>query len=562
MTRTSAAFFAALAVALLLGGCAGPQPGVVAKVGKYTITADDLNKAMGPARFKSFEDELEARKRRVESLVEDKLLVLGAYDAGLDKDPEILKQMEGRKKNIRLNALYKLEVEQKVQDIPEQEIKAVYERMKVKLHAKHILVKSKALADSIYAMLQNGADFDSLAKIYSEDRSNKDRGGDLGEFTALTMVAPFEDAAYALKPGELSKPVKTRFGWHIIKLVDRKPNDRVKPYEEEKERITKSLMRRKRVELARKIIEDVFNDAGFKFNDDAVKVVLDAFQKSSQEGGEPSFSPEKLSMELCTWKYGKWTIASLDSAYRTLPPFRKPKITDADGLREFVKNMLQTDLLQKKADELNIEQTDVYKKLYTEQLERLMINAFRKNYLYKGVEPTEEQIRAFYDAHPDSFMDPEKVHVLEIQVATRKEAEDLIAKLKKGADFASLAKKHSLRAYTKDKGGDLGFFSERRYPELFKAAKTIKPGEIYPQPIPFQGKYSVIKLVEVRPPQVKPFESVKRIIKSRLRNKMRQERYKQWVEQAKAKYGVKIYESEIEKTIDKSRYGEAQHARR
>lgn len=83
--------------------------------------------------------------------------------------------------------------------------------------ASHILVSDEKTANEIYDKLQKGANFAELAKQYSIDTSTKDNGGELGEFTRGTMVTEFENAAFALKPGEISKPVKTQYGYHIIK---------------------------------------------------------------------------------------------------------------------------------------------------------------------------------------------------------------------------------------------------------------------------------------------------------------------------------------------------------
>jgi len=78
--------------------------------------------------------------------------------------------------------------------------------------------EAKAKAQKVYEEIKAGKDFAEAAKEYSDDRSNKDKGGDLGAFARGMMVPEFEQAAFALKPGEISEPVKTPYGWHIIKV--------------------------------------------------------------------------------------------------------------------------------------------------------------------------------------------------------------------------------------------------------------------------------------------------------------------------------------------------------
>ncbi len=91
----------------------------------------------------------------------------------------------------------------------------------VRVKASHILVKTEAEAKQLMQQLQNGDDFAKLAKLYSQCPSGKS-GGDLGYFGKGQMVKPFEDAAFKAQPGQVVGPVKTQFGWHIIKVTDMK----------------------------------------------------------------------------------------------------------------------------------------------------------------------------------------------------------------------------------------------------------------------------------------------------------------------------------------------------
>ncbi len=112
------------------------------------------------------------------------------------------------------------------------------------VHARHILISfstatnngaptgrtpemALARAISITQQLQKGADFAELAKKYSDDPGSKDKGGDLGWFPRGIMVKAFEDAAFSLKPGEISDPVKTQYGFHIIQVLEKDPNHKL-----------------------------------------------------------------------------------------------------------------------------------------------------------------------------------------------------------------------------------------------------------------------------------------------------------------------------------------------
>lgn len=91
--------------------------------------------------------------------------------------------------------------------------------MTSKVHAAHILVKTEQEALGLLFDIKHGKEFETIAKEKSLCPSGK-KGGDLGWFGRGQMVKEFETAAFELKPGELSKPVKTQFGWHIIKVIE------------------------------------------------------------------------------------------------------------------------------------------------------------------------------------------------------------------------------------------------------------------------------------------------------------------------------------------------------
>lgn len=89
----------------------------------------------------------------------------------------------------------------------------------MRIRASHILVDTKEQAETLLQDIDSGVPFEDLAKEYSKCPSGRD-GGDLRWFGKGMMVKPFEDAAFSLKKGEISEPIETQFGWHLIKLTD------------------------------------------------------------------------------------------------------------------------------------------------------------------------------------------------------------------------------------------------------------------------------------------------------------------------------------------------------
>lgn len=136
------------------------------------------------------------------------------------------------------------------------------------VRASHILIKDEAKAKEVLALAQApNADFAALAKQYSEDTGSAANGGDLDYFTKDQMVKPFSDAAFALKPDNVSDLVKTEFGYHIIKVVDRKRAG-VTPFEDIKADIKKYLEDEKKVTVLQKFIDSQKNLVRVSYLDD------------------------------------------------------------------------------------------------------------------------------------------------------------------------------------------------------------------------------------------------------------------------------------------------------
>ncbi|MFJ7935496.1 peptidylprolyl isomerase [Sporosarcina sp. NPDC096371] len=135
-------------------------------------------------------------------------------------------------------------LEQKLVDsleISDEEIKAGIEDMKKEVHARHILVKDKKTAEEVLAKLKDKGDFAALAAEYSIEPAAKESKGDLGWFGPGAMVAEFEKAAFAMKKGEISEPVETMHGFHIIELLDTRVAESEKTDEELKAEVEKKL---------------------------------------------------------------------------------------------------------------------------------------------------------------------------------------------------------------------------------------------------------------------------------------------------------------------------------
>ena len=151
------------------------------------------------------------------------------------------------------------------------------------VHARHILVKTEDEAKDLVKQLRAGADFNELAKK-SSDGPSSHTGGDLGYFARGQMVKTFEDAAFALEPGQISDPIKSEFGWHVIKVEDRR-NRPAPSFEEVKDQITASLIQAQLKDTVQKLRSsasvDIIDPELKKAMDDDAKAA--ALESQSQQ---------------------------------------------------------------------------------------------------------------------------------------------------------------------------------------------------------------------------------------------------------------------------------------
>ncbi|MCM0647657.1 peptidylprolyl isomerase [Clostridium swellfunianum] len=209
---------------------------VLATVEGREITQRDLENAISrfPRERQGYFMGEEGKKQLLNQIISFELIYSYAKDNGIEKDPAYISQVEAAKKEILTQtAINNILADVKVTD---DEVKDYYEanqqyfNSEESVTARHILVDSLDEAQEIKKKIDDGMNFEMAALQYSSCPS-KEQGGSLGSFTRGRMVPEFEQAAFELEVGELSEPVQTQFGYHLIK-VEEKNEGTVKPLEE------------------------------------------------------------------------------------------------------------------------------------------------------------------------------------------------------------------------------------------------------------------------------------------------------------------------------------------
>lgn len=260
----------ALALGLVLAAGAGAQAPaqtpsaapaaapdkVVARADGISVTEADLAMAAeDPALSLPGMSEAQKRDLLVSYMVDLKLGAKAASEAKVVESPDFARKLAYFRDKLLLDEYLEREVRKAV--TPEASRKLYDETVKTmkpepEVRARHILVEQEDEAKKAHARVKAGESFAKVAEELSKDPGSKGEGGDLGFFAKDRMVAPFAEAAFKLEPGQVSEPVKSQFGWHVIKVEEKRVKP-IPPFEEMKEQVEQYLTRKAQQDLVLKL---------------------------------------------------------------------------------------------------------------------------------------------------------------------------------------------------------------------------------------------------------------------------------------------------------------------
>lgn len=245
--------------ALPAAGVSAQSDPVVAKVNGAEVKQSDLNAAEEELAGQLPPMTADAKRDYLVTYVADMMLVAkAAEDRKLGETEEFKRKLASARSKLLMEALLQAEAKAAVTD---EAMRKVYDEAikqmadEEEISARHILVETEDEAKKILADLKKGADFVVLAKEKSKDPGSKENGGDLGFFSKEQMVPEFAEAAFKLDKGQLSDPVKTQFGWHVIR-VDDKRKKQPPEFDKVKDQIQTFVQRRAQAEMITKLRQE------------------------------------------------------------------------------------------------------------------------------------------------------------------------------------------------------------------------------------------------------------------------------------------------------------------
>ena len=522
---------------------------VLAKVGSRKIKVGDFREAYMkiPPAYLPKEGGVAGRKQVLDDLVSKELLVLEARERGLDKDAEISRNMEKMKEQVLLRDLYDREVNTKAK-VVEKELKERYEQMarEEEVRARHILVSTPERAQEVLRKAKAGEDFAALATRYSEDRSTSSAGGDLGFLGKDVMLPPeFHDALFKLQTGQVSEVVKTNFGYHIIK-VDEKRKRQLEPFENMKGTLESKLLMDKRMELAKNYLDKVRKDYKVKMDEVNIKALADEIKTAATPNGiDPAefskrFAPDQKARALATTTVGNYTIGDFLTGLENSGLGQLPPQVSIEQIKSMVESESITRPLVSDAKKTGIEKQKNVQKDLERLKEEKMVEALYQKEIRDKITVSDEEIASYYGAHMQDYGQPATVRVAKLLLYDERVADSLAALARRGASFGKLVEQNSVDRESATSGGEV----ELRVgvdPVIDSLTQRMNINDVA-GPVATGPGFLVIKLLDKTKGVQTPLEIARPYVKNDVQRQKEERGFQAFLKKARDKYKPSINE--------------------
>ena len=336
-------------------------------------------------------------------LIENLLFQAEARDMGLLKDERVLADLEREKKvaMVRGNGPLFEKVVPKGFPVSEADVAALYENSTHKVMISHILVNSPVLADKLYEDLMAGADVSKLAHDYSVDLKNAAQGGIYRYFiTPGTMPAIFDEAVFPLEKGQVTKPFKIGFQYHLVKILEKEPIHK-KSLAEEEEVLTQNLENRQRRLHIEKYLNQLFSKYQMEFNNDAVAAILRVASKGADSRNltKGNFAADELKMQLMSTTVVTWTVDDFFENYKKIPQHSRMRLLYPEDVFEFVRSWSVRDLMYQEGLEMKLDRTDAFKTAVHNAEQKILEQHYRQRFIQAQAAVFDADVQEYFNKH-------------------------------------------------------------------------------------------------------------------------------------------------------------------
>ena len=537
-----------LAGLAVVAGCAdrAPAPGaeVVATVGDGgVVTLDEVADAYAQMIVQAgVPAGPQALDATVASLVNRRLLIQDARDGGIEETPEYQAARQAAETKALVDLYTAREMAPDL-EVTDQDLRLAFVQMNTTYDARHLYARDRDAAERLRRRVLAGESFEALARETFADSALAATGGRVGPFGHDDMDPAFEEAAFRTPVGQVSEPVRTATGYSVVRVDARATNPLLTESEFARKQgpIRRYVRKRKRTEARFRLGREVRDALAPRF-DAAAFGRLVAFATGAAPGLDAEALAEWRRQPLVRFdsdvQDGVWTVGQVEDLAAGMTDRQRAAVQDAASLREFVEGLVVRQELVARARDAGLDRDPRFRLIVDRQLDDWTFEAAKRRLRFDGDVP-EDSLRAHWAAHAEDYVMPERVAAREILVATKADADRVLADLRAGADFADLARARSLRPGGASYGGDLGPVSRAQLGRLAGPVFDAAPGEIV-GPVEVAGRYAVVQRGETVPPQPMTYAQARPLVRQALDVPFAQRRLAAAVARLRDQYSVRV----------------------
>ncbi|KAF0152742.1 MAG: PpiC-type peptidyl-prolyl cis-trans isomerase [Ignavibacteria bacterium] len=489
---------------------------VIAEVGPTKIyTSDFLTRYSDYIFASGIKDNIVTRRAILNNLINETLLLQYDDNKSIFDNIEYKKELKWAEKQTVLAFLKDRDIYAKMK-VSEAELRDAFYKTNLKISARHLHAETEEEANSLYQLLQTGEDFYTLAKQVFTDSTLQNNGGYLGFFSWGDMDPAFEDAAYSLNPGEISKPIKTKFGYSIIKVEERVPNPLLTETEfiKNKRHIERTVRMRNRSVAEADFVKKYFNPHNVIVDKKILSKTLENLTYSTVNLVELN-TRDFLPGVFVKYQRKNYLQKDILNRINEMPFFHREKVDTEKNFEAVIKGFVLQDILLGLAVKKGYNKADEVQKT----IKKYNNNIFLK---YKRAQVAEtkifnlNEVEKFYNDNPIYFKSEDQINVQEIIVSRKTLADSLIGRIKSGSDFGDLAAKYSLRTWSAKNKGEMGFSEISKFGGLKDTLANAEIGNII-GPLKIQEMFGIFKLLGKKEGGIKSFDEVKELAEKLLR---------------------------------------------
>lgn len=548
---TKAALFVCVAVFAWLQACSKEQQQAepIAVIGSRVITNADFAERLRDFKRRvgsGVQDTGQLRRELLNNYVNEEILITEAITRGFEHDS--IGQFEKKRIQVqeKLNAYYRDVIYPQLA-VTDDELLRFYARLNTKIKARHLYAPTYAAADSLYQRLQQGATFEELAQEVFQHPQLQASGGSLGYFTVDEMDPNFEEAAFSMRVGEVSTPIRTASGYSIIQVEDRMRNPLLTEFEfaKSRDRLEGFWRRRKAKQVAQVHVDSLRDALQISFEAATVAKLLpliyrrDQSPKSDLEASNGHEHDESIdNLPLVRSRLGTWRVADFRERARFTSEKQQRWIRDERDLQDYIAGLVVREYMLQQAGKKRLDRSKEFQKNVAKSWDLYLLERIQET-IEQDIHIPEDTLRQYYDERPERFAFPPRLALREIVVKTEKESQAIVRALDRGVPFAALKSELS-----KHHDVDISQYGPAYYtpPDLGKWADqafSLAVGETA-GPLVTDSLYIFIQCVDKQPAQLRSFDEARHEVAEAMKVMRRDAHFEQAIAAIRKKIDVQV----------------------